>query len=826
VAAVAGEPHAETRRKLGHVLAQVAAALPSDANWPELLQLTAQLMAAADAGHREAGFELLDKVAEYSAALLLPFASQLPAALASGLGDATSPAVRLAALKAACSVVLELARHPEEAAKSMGAFKPLIAPMLRALEAAVKEEGQEEAAQAAIGALSRVTEDVPKFWGDAVGSSVGPLLAAIIGAGGGAVDCAVRVAAIDWAATLAEKAPARVRRGEWMANALLPALLNLICVPPPPLEDAAGGEDAWAQRPDSTESMGDLHDGEEEEEDLAEAAALAFDRLAKALGAKAFYKAAAPRLLAALQDQDPAQGWCRRRGALYALAMMTEGCEDALHGSLPQLLPFLLRFVADPHPRVRYALLVCLRQLCEDLPEGPDGRPFQKVYASQVLPALATALSSEPNRAYPRILAAAASAVASFCHTERLSAKMVGAPALEALLRALFHLLTAAPLFVREEAMTAVATLAQVVGEAFVPYYDTFVPLAKQILAEATAAEPQPKGAGAGDGGGGELSMLGLKALEAFALMGDAVGRDKFRADAHEVLRLIAGLHERRGSGLLAAPGPASEAQAAYIMNSTARIGTALGPEFAPYLAQVLPMVLEAAARKPTYRVRTAEDGGEAAVVDAGGNRAAGSGDGEEEEAREGDQLIGVEVRGGGRFEVMVNSWEIQQREVACQSLVLYVEELGSCLATFLPAIFQVVLDLITPTSTPDVRICAYHMLPKLLRCAARASSGMGAELASEALNEGVRRLVAGLAKESEMVDSGSEDTLEVLCAGADTLSLGLEVAYNSARASLHRWMDGWMVGGCVGWGKGQRGARSGLPSPQDTHCPACLLIA
>ncbi len=806
VAAVAGEGQAETRRRLGHALAQVAAALPKGAEWPELLHLTAQLMGAPEAGPREAGFELLDKVAEYRAAFLRPFAAELPRPLAAGLGDAGSPAVRLAALKAACSVVLELGRQPGDGAD---AFRPLVTPMLRVLEAAVDDEAQAEAAQAAIGALAKVTEEVPKFWGDAVGSSVGPLLAAVIGAGRDRVDCAVRVAAIDWAATLAEKAPARFRRGDWMANALLPALLELVCLPPPPLAAGQGQEEAWAQRPPSTDCMGDLHDGEDEEdEDMAEAAALAFDRLAKALGAKAFYKAAAPRLLAALQDQDPARGWCRRRGALYALAMMAEGCEGAgaLTTDLPQLLPFILRFAGDPHPRVRYALLVCLTHLFEDLAEAPDGRPFQKAFASQVLPALATSLASEANRPYPRILSAAASAVASFCHPDKLSAKMVGPEALEALLRALFHLLTAAPLFVREEAMTAVATLAQVVGEAFVPYYDTFVPLAKQILAEATAAEGGAKEGGGGGGGEalGELSMLGLKALEAFALMGDAVGRDKFRADAHAVLQLVLGLHERQGSGsgLLSAPGPAGEAQAAYIMNSTARIGTAMGAEFASYLAQVLPMVLEAAARKPTYRVRTAEEGGEERLVDAEGNRVAVavSGDGGLEEAREGDQLIGVEVRGGGRFEVMVNSWEVQQREVACQSLMLYVEELGSCLAPFLPAILQVVLDLVTPTSTPDVRIAAYHMLPKLLRCAARGSSGMGAELASEALNEGVRRLVEGLAKESGMVDDGSEDTLEVLCAGTDTLVLALETAYNSARELVARGIDGVLLCDEYGW--------------------------
>lgn len=68
------------------------------------------------------------------------------------------------------------------------------------------------------------------------------------------------------------------------------------------------------------------------------------------------------------------------------------------------------------------------------------------------------------------------------------------------------------------------------VEEGFAPYYNAFIPLAKSALAEAAA--PRAVGKEEEHEGG---SVLGMKALEAFALMGHAVGKDLFRADAHEV---------------------------------------------------------------------------------------------------------------------------------------------------------------------------------------------------------------------------------------------------------------------------------------------------
>jgi hypothetical protein len=63
---------------------------------------------------------------------------------------------------------------------------------------------------------------------------------------------------------------------------------------------------------------------------------------------------------------------------------------------------------------------------------------------------------------YPRVLAAAAMSVSCFCRPDKLSSSKSLGGALEPLLQSLFHLLGGGPVFVKEEAMTAVATLAQV----------------------------------------------------------------------------------------------------------------------------------------------------------------------------------------------------------------------------------------------------------------------------------------------------------------------------------------------------------------------------
>lgn len=79
LSAMSSEPEASIRRKLLHCIGQVSAFLPSGEPWPEVLQLTSQLIQdAQNHSSREVGFRLLDRLAEYNAELLTAVLPQVP----------------------------------------------------------------------------------------------------------------------------------------------------------------------------------------------------------------------------------------------------------------------------------------------------------------------------------------------------------------------------------------------------------------------------------------------------------------------------------------------------------------------------------------------------------------------------------------------------------------------------------------------------------------------------------------------------------------------------------------------------------------------------
>lgn len=94
----------------------------------------------------------------------------------------------------------------------------------------------------------------------------------------------------------------------------------------------------------------------------------------------------------------------------------------------------------------------------------------------------------------------------------------------------------------------------QVLGPGFGSFYGTFVPIAKAII---TATAPSGGGrSSVGDSGGAlsattqsqDTDMLRGKAMEAIALMGQAVGLGVFRGDAHQVKEIDVSVRDRRAS--------------------------------------------------------------------------------------------------------------------------------------------------------------------------------------------------------------------------------------------------------------------------------------
>lgn len=74
------------------------------------------------------------------------------------------------------------------------------------------------------------------------------------------------------------------------------------------------------------------------------------------------------------------------------------------------------------------------------------------------------------------------------------------------------------------------ASVADCAKEHFERYYDSVMPLLRHLLSSASQRTHQ---------------LLRAKALECISLVGMAVGRDRFRGDAHEVMKFMQALQVR-----------------------------------------------------------------------------------------------------------------------------------------------------------------------------------------------------------------------------------------------------------------------------------------
>ena len=76
----------------------------------------------------------------------------------------------------------------------------------------------------------------------------------------------------------------------------------------------------------------------------------------------------------------------------------------------------------------------------------------------------------------------------------------------------------------QEGALTALASVADAANAHFIRYYDTVMPMLKSVLYNAHSKAEQ---------------LLRAKALECVSLVGMAVGKERFRADAQEVMAFM-----------------------------------------------------------------------------------------------------------------------------------------------------------------------------------------------------------------------------------------------------------------------------------------------
>ncbi|KAJ8643483.1 hypothetical protein MRB53_005231 [Persea americana] len=691
LASVAREEAKSISKKLCDTVSELASSILSDegggAAWPDLLPFIFQSVTSDSPRLQESALLIFSQLSQYAAEALLPHLATLHSILLERLSNSPSADVRIAALSAAVNLIQSLA-----SAADRDRFQDLLPPMMRTLTEALNS-GQEATAQEALELLIELAGTEPKFLRRQLAEVVGAMLQI---AEADALEEGTRHLAIEFVITLAEareRAPGMMRKLPQFIGRLFAILMKMLL----DIED----DPVWH----NADSEEDEDAGETSNYSVAQEC---LDRLAISLGGNTIVPVASELLPAYLAAFE----WQKHHAALITLAQIAEGCSKVMLNNLEQVVTMVLNSFHDPHPRVRWAAINAIGQMSTDL--GPD---LQVNYHQRVMPALALAMDDFQN---PRVQAHAASAVLNFsenCTPEILT------PYLDGIVSKLLALLQNRKQMVQEGALTALASVADSSQEHFQKYYDAVMPYLKAILLKATDKSNR---------------MLRAKSMECISLVGMAVGKDKFRDDAKQVMEVLMTLQ-----------GTVTESDdptTSYMLQAWARLCKCLGQDFLPYMSVVMPPLLQSAQLKPDVTITSADS------------------DNDDDESD--DESIETITLGGKRIGIKTSV--LEEKATACNMLCCYADELKEGFYPWIDQVAPTLVPLLKFYFHEEVRKAAVSAMPELLRSAKLAvekglAQGRGESYVKQLTDYIIPALVEALHKEPEteicasMLDSLNE---------------------------------------------------------------------
>ncbi|KAK9671724.1 hypothetical protein RND81_12G050400 [Saponaria officinalis] len=631
-------------RKLCDTISELAATIVPENQWPELLPFMFQCVTSDNPKLREMSLLIFAQLAQYvGESILIPHLSTLHNVFLQCLGGNSTADVRIAALSATINFIQCL-----NTSLDRDRFQDLLPPMMQTLTEALNS-GQEATAQEALELLIDLAGTEPRFLRRQLTDVVGAMLHI---SEAETLEEGTRHLAIEFVITLAEareRAPGMMRKLPQFIKRLFGILIKMLL----DIED----DRVWHNAVSEDEDAGETSNYSVAQECL--------DRLAMSLGGNTIVPVAYEVLPAFLAAPE----WQKHHAALVCLAQIAEGCSKVMIKNLEQVVPMVLNSFQDPHPRVRWAAINAIGQLSTDL--GPD---LQTQYHHLVLPALASAMDDFQN---PRVQAHAASAVLNFsenCTPEILT------PYLDGIVSKLLVLLQNGKPMVQEGALTALASVADSSQELFQKYYDVVMPYLKAILVNATDKANR---------------MLRAKSMECISLVGMAVGKEKFRDDAKQVMEVLMQL---QGSQM-----EADDPTTSYMLQAWARLCKCLGQDFLPYMSVVMPPLLHSAQLKPDVTISNADSDVDIDESD----------DESIETITVGDKRIGIKTS------------VLEEKATACNMLCCYADELKEGFFPWIDQVAGILVPLLKFYFHEEVRKAAVSAMPELL-CSAKLAIEKG----------------------------------------------------------------------------------------------------
>ncbi|OMP07451.1 phosphoinositide 3-kinase regulatory subunit 4 [Corchorus olitorius] len=662
-------------KKLCDTISELATSIVAIGGWPELLPFLFQCVNSSNPNLQESALLIFSRLAQNAGETtetLIPHLNTLHSVFFKCLSNPSSCDVRIAALSASVSFIQCISNG-----KDRDTFQDLLPLMMQTLTEALNS-GLEATAQEALELLIELAGTEPRFLRRQIMEVVGSMLQI---AEAESLEEGTRHLAVEFVITLAEareRAPGMMRKLPQFIRRLFGVLMNMLL----DIED----EPDWHTADDEDEDAGETSNYGVGQECL--------DRLSISLGGNTVVPVASELFPVFLADAE----WQKRHAALVALAQIAEGCSKVMIKNLEQVVSMVLNSFQDAHPRVRWAAINAIGQLSTDL--GPE---LQTQYHHRVLPALAGAMDDFQN---PRVQAHAASAVLNFsenCTPDILT------PYLDGIVSKLLLLLQNGKQMVQEGALTAMASVADSSQEQFQKYYDAVMPYLKAILVNANDKSNR---------------MLRAKAMECISLVGMAVGKDKFRDDAKQVMEVLMSL---QGSQM-----ESDDPTTSYMLQAWARLCKCLGQDFLPYMGVVMPPLLQSAQLKPDVTITSADS--DADIDD----------DESIETITLGDKRIGIKTS------------VLEEKATACNMLCCYADELKEGFFPWIDQVATTLVPLLKFYFHEEVRKAAVSAMPELLRSAKLAiekgqSQGRNETYLKQLTDYIIPALVEALHKEPEV---------------------------------------------------------------------------
>ncbi|KAL6511136.1 hypothetical protein OROGR_022260 [Orobanche gracilis] len=634
--AIQNEESKSIIKKICDTISELASSLLPENKWPEFLPFIFQCVTSSLPKVQESAFLMFSQLAQFIGELLVPYITDLHTVFLNVLNSSPHSDVKLAALSAVIKFIQCLSSSNDR-----DRFQDLLPSMMKTLTESLNS-GQEATAQEALELLIELAGTEPRFLRRQIVDVVGSMLQIAEAEG---LEEGTRHLAIEFVITLAEareRAPGMMRKLPQFISRLFTNLMKMLL----DVED----DPAW-------------HSAETKDEDAGETSNYCvgqecLDRLAIALGGNTIVPVASDQLPAYLSAPE----WQKHHAALIALAQIAEGCSKVMIKNLEQVLNMILSSVQHPHPRVRWAAINAIGQLSTDL--GPD---LQVQYHQLALPALVAAMDDIQN---PRVQAHAASAVLNFsenCTPEILT------PYLDGTVHKLLLLLQNSKQMVQEGALTALASVADSSQEHFQKYYDAVMPYLKAILVNATDKSNR---------------MLRAKAMECISLVGMAVGKEKFKEEAKQVMEVLMSL---QGSQM-----GTDDPTTSYMLQAWARLCKCLGQDFLPYMSVVMPPLLQSAQLKPDVIVTSIDSDDEIDESD----------DESMEMITLGDKRIGIKTS------------VLEEKATACNMICCYADELKEGFYPWIDQVAPTLVPLLKFYFHEEVRKAAVSAMPELLQSA------------------------------------------------------------------------------------------------------------